>query len=244
MLSGLAVCGICGRGWSVIGLDRWGCGTHREGGHSACSNNRTITTSRMEKRVLAGLQSQMLDPELIEIYVREYHLDYARRAKELARESDRIKRRHTEAVAKVERLVEAVANGADEFVEIRAVLAKARAERDTLAASLAQLDHLPVVALHPAVIADYRAQVAKLNAALAENPAARLEAIPKLRALIDRVTITPAASSSRGVDIEVTGRLNTMLELATGKPAPNMYANNQTPSPAPPLPYMFIRAAV
>jgi site-specific DNA recombinase len=244
MLSGLAVCGVCGNGWTVIGLNRWGCGTHRDGGHSACSNNRTITTSRMETRVLAGLQGQMLDPALIEIYVREYHLDYARRSKELAREADKLKRRHAEATAKVERLVEAVANGGEEFVEIRAVLSKARADRDALAAALGQIEQLPVVALHPAVIADYRAQVAKLNAALAENPAARLEAIPRLRALIDSVIITPDETKARGVAINVTGRLQSMLALATGEPTPpSMYVSGGAGEGNWSLP-SFLKAAV
>lgn len=246
MLSGLAVCGNCGGGWIILRPNRWGCSRHREGGKSACSNNRSISTEIMESRVLQGLQAQMLDPPLIEIYVREYHLDYARRAKELAREGDKLKRRHADAVAKVERLVEAVANGGEEFVEIRAVLSKARADRDALAAALGQIDQLPVVALHPAVIADYRAQVAKLNAALAENPEARLEAIPRLRALIDTVTITPDETKRRGVTINVTGRLQTMLALATGNPAaPPMYVNSGAGRVNWSLPSLpFVRAVV
>ena len=228
MLSGIVRCGVCDGAWTIIGSERWGCSRHREGGPAACGNNRSISTGQMEARVLHGLQQHMLDPDLIEIYVREYHLEHARRSKELARDSERLKKRHREAVAKVERLVMAVADGADEFVEIREVLGKARAERDGLAAQLEQLEQLPVVALHPTIIADYRAQVAKLNAALAENPEARLEAIPKLRGLINSVHVQPKATSAKGVTIEVTGRLNSMLALATGTDAPgaSMYGND------------------
>ena len=231
MLSGIVRCGVCGGAWTVIGRERWGCSRHREGGPAACGNNRTTRTAPMEERVLKGLQDHMLDPELVEIYVREYHLEHARRAKELSRESDRLKKRHADAVAKVERLVMAVADGADEFVEIREVLGKARAERDALASELEQLEQLPVVALHPSIIADYRAQVAKLNAALAENPEARLEAIPKLRALINSVHVHPKPDRAKGVTIEVTGKLNSMLALETGTDAPqpggmSMYGND------------------
>ncbi len=228
MLSGIVRCGVCDGAWTIIGSERWGCSRHREGGPAACGNNRSISTGQMEARVLRGLQQHMLDPDLIEIYVREYHLEHARRSKELARDSERLKKRHREAVAKVERLVMAVADGADEFVEIREVLGKSRAERDGLASQLEQLEQLPVVALHPTIIADYRSQVAKLNAALAENPEARLEAIPKLRALINSVQVQPKATSAKGVTIEVTGRLNSMLALATGTDAPgaSMYGND------------------
>lgn len=245
MLSGIVRCGVCGGAWTIIGTERWGCSRHREGGPAACGNNRSISTGQMEARVLHGLQQHMLDPDLIEIYVREYHLEHARRAKELARDSDRLKKRHREAVAKVERLVMAIADGADEFVEIREVLGKARAERDGLAAQLEQLDQLPVVALHPTIIADYRAQVAKLNAALAENPEARLEAIPKLRALINSVHVQPKTTSAKGVTIEVTGRLNSMLALATGTDAPgaSMYGNDGAGEGDCSLPY-FLKVAV
>ena len=225
MLSGIARCGLCGGAWSIIGPNRWGCSRHREGGAGACENNRTISTAKMEGRVLSGLSQHMLAPELVEIYVREYHLDYARRANELQRESERLKKRHREAVNKVERLVLAVADGADEFVEIREVLGKARAERDALAAELDQIEQLPVVALHPTIINDYREQVERLNAALAENPEARMEAIPKLRSLIDSVQLKPAAHSPKGVTIDVTGRLSSMLALASGKPNATMYVS-------------------
>jgi site-specific DNA recombinase len=228
MLSGLAVCGVCGGAWTVRGTNRWGvtnwgCSRHREGGETACSNNRIVSARIMESRVLSGLRRHMLDPELIEIYVREYHLEHTRRAKEWERENARLRKQHREATLKVERLVEAVANGADEFAEIRDVMSKARAQRDGLADQLTQIEQLPVVALHPTIVNDYRAQVEKLNAALADNPEARLEAIPKLRALIDRVLIFPSADE-KGVAIEVTGRLNTMLELATGKQVATNYS--------------------
>jgi hypothetical protein len=91
-------------------------------------------------------------------------------------------------------------------------------------------------------VADYRDQVTQLNAALAENPAARLEAIPRLRALIDTIVLTPA--EDRGVDIEVTGRLSSMLALAGGK-AVNvaMYGNDGAGEGNRALP-QFLRVAV
>jgi hypothetical protein len=59
LLSGMCQCGICGGTWTVIGLERWGCARHRNGG--GCANNRTIGTEQLEGRVLAGLQERMLD---------------------------------------------------------------------------------------------------------------------------------------------------------------------------------------
>lgn len=129
-----------------------------------------------EARVLSGLQDRMLDPVAVSEYVREHHLEHARRSKELAREGEQLRKRLRDAVAKVERLVMAVADGADEFVEIREVLGKARAERDSLAGQLERVEQLPVVALHLTITADYRAQVADLSS-IARSPEARVEAI-------------------------------------------------------------------
>ena len=159
----------------------------------------------------------MLDEQLIEIYVEEYRVEFAKRTRELNREGDRLKKRHGDAVAKIERLVEAVANGAEDFVEIRDVLTKARTDRDQLAEQIAQLQQLPKIALHPDIVAEYRRQVAKLNAALNANPEARLEAIPQLRALMDQVKVSPAAQE-KGVTIEVIGRLTSIMAIATNQP--------------------------
>ncbi|MDB5683173.1 MAG: Recombinase [Sphingomonas bacterium] len=141
LLSGIAACGICGGGWTVIGRDRWGCGRYRDGG--GCSNNRTIMTHLLEERVLSGLRHRMLDPELVSIFVREYHREYARRSSSLSAERGKLERRLAEAAAKVDRLVDAIANGADEFTEVGGALSKARAERERLSASIAEVHALP-----------------------------------------------------------------------------------------------------
>ena len=60
-----------------------------------------------------------------------------------------------------------------------------------------------------------------LNLALARNdtPEVREQAIPRLRGLIDSVILTPA-NSIRGVEIDVTGHLARMIELAAGQAVP------------------------
>ncbi len=222
LLSGLCQCHVCGGSWTIIGLNRWGCANRRNGG--GCANNRTIGTAQLESRVLEGLQERMLNPELVSIFVREYHEEYVRRSADSARRRGRTSKRHEEAVAKVNRLVEAIANGADEFVEIKGVLAAARTERDRLYAELLELDAVPVVVLHPGVADEYRKQVRKLTSALTRDEETRIQTAPILRRLIDRVTINPS-SRPRGVEIEVSGRLASILALATGKEVPSsMYA--------------------
>lgn len=241
MLSGLARCGCCGGAWVIRGPARWGCARHREGGAHACPNGRTISTAKMEKRVLAGLQDRLLDPALVEIYVREYHAERARLAADTTRTADRVARDLAKARAKVGRLVAAIADGAGEFEEVRTALADAKAEVASLEAARAEAKAMPVIALHPHVIGDYRDQVARLNAALAENPQARLEAIPQIRALIETITLTPKGAAT-GLEIEVTGRLTAILGLATGK-SPKPYVIGGAGEGIRSIP-QFLRAAV
>lgn len=216
-LSGLGQCGCCGASWNVKSANLWGCGGQNEG--SVCDNRRQVTTESYERRVLDGLERRLLDPELVSIYVHEYHQEYARRAGESRRASAQLEAKKADADRKVARLVAAIAEGGDEFPEIREALQKARADRDHAAAQLAEIEALPVVALHPGIADQYREQVARLNEALAD-PAARQEAGHAIRALIDRIILSPAQEGG-GVDIEVKGKLASIVALATGEPAPS-----------------------
>ncbi|WP_233420089.1 polyhydroxyalkanoic acid system family protein [Sphingomonas paucimobilis] len=235
MLSGLGQCGVCGGSWIVVSDERWGCKTNRS--DASCTNSATISTKRYEERVLAGLKTKMLDPDIVAIFVKEYHEEYARRAAETRRDTARLQRIMDDADRKVARLVEAIASGGGEFAEVKDALAKARIDREQAREELAQIEALPVVALHPAVAADYRREVEQLHQSL-KDPEAKQATIPALRALIDRIVLTPAAI--RGVEIEIHGRLAAILGLATGQELPeNMYSSDQFALPAPSLPILI-----
>ncbi len=169
--------------------------------------------------MLAGLTEPMLDPGLVDLYVREYHEEYSRRASALRQNEAKLHRRLSEARARVSRLVAAIAEGGAEFAAIRGALATARAEEDAAERALAEVDAMPAIALHPKVAADYRRQVESLNEALAD-PDARMEAVPALRNLIDRIVVMPNPNG-RGVLMEVEGRLAAILALAGGNPTSN-----------------------
>ncbi|MCU6454325.1 recombinase family protein [Sphingomonas sp. A2-49] len=216
MLSGLGVCGVCGSGWIVKGNGYWACGGRKEGNN--CANERTVSTARYEDRVLHGLRAQMLDPDLVAIFVKEYHEARARGLREERQNRTRYERRLAEASGKVDRLVAAISAGAGEFAEVREALQQARAERDAAQEALLEMEALPVVALHPAVVTSYRREVEELHAMFAD-PEAKAEAVPKLRSMIDRIVLVPAAEG-RGVDISVEGRLAAMLAIAGGNAAP------------------------
>lgn len=160
----------------------------------------------------------MLDAELVEIFVAEYREEHAKRAVQMRRDRGAVERRLAGANSTIQRLVAAIASGGNSFDEIRDALSKARSDRDAATADLQEQDALPVVALHPAIIADYRRQVQNLQAALAD-PDAGPQAATALRALIDRIVLVPNLDG-RGVSIQVEGRLAGIVALATGREPP------------------------
>ncbi len=214
MLSGLGVCGVCGSSWIVISGEKWGCARYTNDG--SCSNNRKVMTTTFEARVIAGMSEQMLDPDVVAVYVKEYHEHYARRASDNRRERAKLEKRLVDATSRIDRLVAAIASGAGEFAEIKDAMQKARSEREAAAEHLQDLDTDPVIALHPTIAADYRRNVDDLNAKLAD-PYTRDEAVPTLRKMIDRIVLTPA-ETGRGVNIAVEGRLAAMLALSGAMP--------------------------
>jgi site-specific DNA recombinase len=222
LLSELAVCGVCGGGWIVIGSERWGCSSHRNG--KACSNGRTITTERFEERVLSGLKERMLDPQLVNTFVAEYHAEFDRRSAQQQRQNGQLEKKLSDANGKITRLVNAIADGGQEFAEIREALGIAREQRDRLQHDLQELKAGEVITLHPRIAETYQQQIAELTTALTIDDETRLKTNSIIRRLIDQVIIRPS-DAERGVIIEVSGRLASLLALATGEELPAaMYA--------------------
>jgi len=77
---------------------------------------------------------------------------------------------------------------------------------------------MPIVAMHPAIADNYRKQIASLDSTLIAADA-RSEAMPAIRSLIDRLVLSPNRRGRR-MEIQVEGRLNAIVALATGAEAP------------------------
>ena len=217
LLSGIGRCGICESGWILIRSGYWGCAGTKNG--AGCSNTRIISTDRYESRVLSGIRERLLDPEAVELFVQNYHQENARRDREEGRERLGLERKLVSAEGRIDRMVEAIASGARTFPQVRDRMTEASEAIERLKEELAAMDSAKTIALHPALAADYRREVAVLDQALKESdaPETRLRVIPRLRALIDSIALTPS-TTGRGVDIEVGGKLARMIELATGRP--------------------------
>jgi site-specific DNA recombinase len=216
LFSGLVVCGVCGGGYNIVSARLWRCGRYHDG--RACTNNRQIETQTLERRVLAGLKEKILSAEAVSLFVREYTAERGKAQRALASDRSRLTKAAKEAETRIANLVAAIAAGGDEFAEVREALAQARQERDAAHQALAEIEaEESVVTLHPRLAELYRARVEDLIAQLA-IPERRVESMPVIRSLVDRIVLTPA-KKGRGCDVRLEGRLTGLLAAASGRPA-------------------------
>ncbi|WP_411340354.1 recombinase family protein [Sphingopyxis sp. J-6] len=216
LLSGRVRCGACGGTVVIIQRNRWGCRSTREHGDSVCTMRRTVSNEELEARVMTGLTTKLLHPDVVAEHVRTVRSDYARAAREASDREAGLRSRVADAEKRIANLIAAIESGAGEFADIRQALAKATAERDDLRAGLAEIDSENVIALHPTIADDYRRMVADLSAVLA-TPEGAIDLAPVLRNLIDHVTIRPG-SGKKDVEIELVGRLANLVAMARGTP--------------------------
>lgn len=213
LLSYLLKCGCCGGGFSKVSQSHYGCSTARNKG--TCNNRLVIRQDDLEGRVIAALESRLMDPALMEEFCEEY-TRYLNRL--------RGEKNATLAAAKAElgklarareNIIQAIKDGVPAS-EVKDDLARITARREELESVLAGTKEEPVL-LHPGMAAHYRAQVARLAAVLTaeEN---RGEAADILRSLIDRITLTPNAEGK--LEIDLYGDLAGILSLAANAKGP------------------------
>lgn len=218
LLSGLIQCGQCGSTMIIRDKYSWACASQLQG--KGCTNGRKLKIAGLDERVLAALKSQLLQPEAVSLFVRQYHETMAAQHGEASRERAKLERQHTAASTRLTNLIAAMAEGGSAFPEIRAALDKARTERDDAATKLANLAAGPTLALHPRLADVYRTEIEALAETLTTHPDAAEQAHPLIRSLIERIIATPTPDSRTGLTLQIHGRLQNLLALA-GFPRPS-----------------------
>ncbi|WP_133031973.1 recombinase family protein [Sphingomonas sp. PP-CE-1G-424] len=211
LLSGLVRCGLCDGSYTVISDNRMGCARHREAG--TCSNARRIERTELQRRVISGLEDQLLSPEAVSLLVREYHVAREKQVREGAKTRLALERRLRTAEAAIARLVAAIADGAADFSDIKAALAEKTAERDAARAGLGEEDAVPVIALHPRIAEAYRARIRGLSESIGRGEAAGDPVVAQIRELIQVVYVKPLDD---GNEVEVIPSLQSAVAFATG----------------------------
>jgi site-specific DNA recombinase len=214
MLSSLLRCGACGGGMSIKdhdhGRTRINCTRMRECG--ACDNRRAYYLDDIERTVVAALRSRLGTERAAEEYVSRYNEERRKEVADVAAARARAERRVADAQAEIDRTVRALVRGTISEDEADAHLPALRAERDRLAAELAGTPEPPkVVALHPASVKAYLADLARLHELVNKDIDEGDQGLANcLRRLIQTVTIIPAPTGEQP-EIEVRGHLAALV---------------------------------
>lgn len=214
LLSGLLRCGACGAGMAAHGRDKTGrsrisCSRKTESG--ACNHRRVYYLDAVETVVLDGLRDSLRDPVLISEYVAAYREERRRLAGSRASERAARERRLRAVRQELERMVDAIAQGAG-VATIRERLAALEQERAEIEEQLAAppLEN-DVIALHPGAVGRYLAQVESLSETLRQGiRSGDGEAAGALRELVESVAVIPTPPRTPVV-VEVRGRLAALL---------------------------------
>ncbi|CUJ81278.1 hypothetical protein PH7735_00001 [Shimia thalassica] len=207
LLSGLLTCGACGGGMSVISQTHIGCSAARNKG--ICNNRKSIARAKVEDRVLSALSRKLMEPDLFKTFCEEFTAETNRlrstsNTSRETKEADLAKTIHA-----LDRLVQALIDGAPASA-VKGKMAELEERKAKLESDLKSAPS-PQPVLHPNMSSLYHAKVSNLADALNASDL-RNEAAEALRALIDKVVLTP---TEEGYDIDLQGDLAGILGLAT-----------------------------
>jgi len=226
LFSGRLTCGECGHSYAIAGEGRLYCTAHLVSDN--CNNRRGVDREPLERAVLAGISDQVFRSDLIEQCIREYRSERASVSRDAQADAALSAAKIPKLRLAIDRITDQIIEGQGEGSGIAGALLRQRlevlgaelkkAERDA-STSMADQD---LSGSDEQVVARLKVTFQGLQQALygPERDAARAREL--LRAMIDRIVITPvglgeAGSDGRGngpIRIRVDGRLSELLGLA------------------------------
>ena len=109
LLTDLVTCGVCGGRFASVGRDYLACSAARRQG--TCSNRQSIRRSALESFILDGLRHRLMQPELVEAFIAEFHAEVNRIARNRDAEIAAHRKELAQVTRKLDTLVEAIADG-------------------------------------------------------------------------------------------------------------------------------------
>ena len=208
LLSGLLYCGCCGGPYALRGQDRYACSNHIMS--ASCTNNHGIGREALKRRMLAGLRDRLMAPEVAAEAMRAYAEETNRLNRERRSSSEGDRRALTAINKQIKEIVTVVENGGYSRAlmdRLRNLEAQEEGLRERVSTAPVDLPDL-----HPNVAGIYRRKVERLAEALG-RPQERDEAAEAIRALIERITLTPGPRRGE-IAATLRGDLATILEWA------------------------------
>ena len=213
LFSGMLTCGCCGGGFSKVSQTQFGCSTARNKGSEICANMATISQTELERLVLDAMQNNLMDQDALTLFCAEYAKERNRLRAEADQGRDALENERAKVIRDHAKLVDAIIDGipVDQVKDRMQALDDRRVALD---AKLATTPGADPIRIHPKMAMVYREKVAVLISQLTE-PDGMPEAKEALRALIDRIVLTPSPTTDK-LDIHIEGALAGLLLLAMG----------------------------
>ncbi|MCG0999353.1 recombinase family protein [Acetobacter persici] len=209
LLTGLIKCGCCSGGFSMISKNHLGCSTARNKG--TCDNRLTIRRDVLEKSVLNGLQTQMMDPALFKEFCDEFTREVNRLRMEKGADLVALKSELPKIERELDKAVQAILDGfASSALKTR--MEQLEARKAEIEERLAEAPSPPPL-LHPNMAELYRQKVATLHESL-QRVGSDTKTVEAIRSLITRIRLIPE-NGVLGIFLE--GDLAAMLIFATNK---------------------------
>ena len=207
LLTGKVVCGGCGKPFANVGRDYLACRVASANG--PCGNRTRVRRAQLEAQVLAALESELMQPDLVAAFVAEYTAEWNRQLATSGAGAV-VKRRALEAVERdLEGLITAIMRGLQSS-GLQKRLDDLEARKLSLIAELQTLERGAIrPRLLPNIAERYRERVAALRAALSAGE--RPEVLEAARALIERVEVHPASTPGGKPRLELLGELAALL---------------------------------
>lgn len=193
LLAGLLQCDVCKNGYILLDGTRYGCS-----GRSAlgvCENSRRVGRAELEKAVLDLIVFNLLEPELLREYVREYDVESRKQAEESVQRVGLLGKRVTQVKSDLSRLIAALKHpdmsGASVPIISQEINVLA-SEQEKLDAELAEAQSSSPKPLDAdEIIKNLREHLPQLRVDLELDGPKAAHARQTFRALIDRVIIKP-----------------------------------------------------
>ncbi|KXV66025.1 resolvase, partial [Acetobacter orleanensis] len=209
LLTGLIKCGCCGGGFSMISKSHLGCSTARNKG--TCDNRLTLRRDVLEKSVLNGLQTQMMDPALFKEFCDEFTREVNRLRMEKGADLVALKSELPKIERELDKAVQAILDGfASSALKTR--MEQLEARKAEIEERLADSPSPPPL-LHPNMAELYRQKVATLHESL-QRVGSDTKTVEAIRSLITRICLIPE-NGVLGIFLE--GDLAAMLIFASNK---------------------------
>ena len=224
LFTGLMVCAECGGSMSAIGKDYLACDHARNQG--TCSNKKGIKRTLLEEAILGSLKRNLMQPHLVEEFIREFHAEINRLEKESNARKAHEKAEHERLARQLDGLYEAIADGL-RTPGLKSKLEELEERKIEFETKMSAMPP-PKPTLHPNLAELYRRKVEDLHSCL-NSPDTRTEAAEVLRELIEVIKVR---NLDKGFEMELVGEIANMVELAQtaahkGKAASKEAANLQ-----------------